>query len=186
MLKKCKECGKEFIMYNTVQNKCPWCTVKSQYKKVPKLAKLPKKPTIRKIRNTDNAKLKQKAWRQFSIYIRLRDCLSTTRTLEKGICYTCGKEFDFKGLQAGHCISGRGNFILLDEECVKAQCTQCNIQRNGNYDVFIPKIIRENSLEWFEEKKRLSKLPVKKDWKMEFEKYKAKTEELICSKDTPF
>jgi hypothetical protein len=185
VIKICKECGKEFTVYNTVQNKCPWCVIKSQYKKVPKCKPL-KKSVVRKIRNTDNAKIKQKAWRQFSIYIRLRDCLYTTRTLEKGICYTCGREYSFKELQAGHCISGRGNYILLDEECVKIQCTQCNIQRGGNYDIFIPKIIRENGLEWFEEKKRLSKLPIKKDWKTEFEKYKSKTQELICTKILPF
>lgn len=123
---------------------------------------------------TDNRKSKENAWKVFSRYIRLRDCLKTTKTDHMGVCYTCGKTFDFKELQAGHCISGRGNFILLDEECVKIQCYRCNIELKGNYDIFIPKIIRDHSLKWFEEKKRLSRLPFKRDWEVEKEIYKEK------------
>lgn len=65
-------------------------------------------------------------------------------------------------------------------------CFRCNIELKGNYDVFIPKIIHEHSLEWFEEKKRLSKIPIKKNWHDEYERIKTKCEELTCSKDLPF
>lgn len=128
MLKKCKQCGNEFNAYNTIQNKCFSCQALYGYglKKSKQKAILPKvitnKPKKVKKPKSDNKKWKDKAWKQFSKYIRYRDCLSETQTMEMGKCYTCGKELPFKGLQAGHCISGRGNFILLDEDWVKAQC----------------------------------------------------------------
>jgi hypothetical protein len=76
--------------------------------------------------------LKKKAWRFFSEYIRLRDCLFTTGTLTHGKCITCGVRLPFKDLQAGHFISGRHNSYLFDEECTHAQCRTCNILKGGN------------------------------------------------------
>lgn len=129
---------------------------------------------------------KEKAWKTFSMYIRTRDCLKTTKSKHFGICYTCGREYPFKELECGHSISGRGNYVLLNEDLCKAQCVQCNIYKSGNYDIFIPKIIREHSLKWYEEQKRLSRIPIKKDWNFEREKYLEKYQELVCSKRLPF
>lgn len=92
-----------------------------------------KKPTV--------SKLKNKAWDLFSRYIRLRDCLFTTRTKERGRCITCGFEFPFNDLQAGHFVSGRGNSVLFDEECVHAQCRTCNILKGGKTLVYRRKIL---------------------------------------------
>jgi hypothetical protein len=131
-------------------------------------------------------KPKDKAWKTFSNYIRKRDCVKTTGSQHFGICYTCGKEFPYKELQCGHCISGRGNYVLLNEDLCRIQCMQCNILKSGSYDIFIPKIIRENSLKWFEEQKRLSRLPIKKDWKAERERYFEKYQDIVCNKDLPF
>lgn len=75
---------------------------------------------------------KKKAWEQFSIYIRTRDCLKTTMDTEYGICITCNKQFEFKHLQAGHFIDGRHNSVLFSEEGVHAQCYQCNVRLHGN------------------------------------------------------
>lgn len=180
--RKCKDCGQEFTQYNPLQNRCNSCVIKEMYSRSKPKCKPLKKPVVHKNSTTENKKIKKITWNWFSKYIRLRDCLKTTKTMTRGICYTCGKEFDFKDLQAGHCISGRGNYILLDEDCVFAQCYRCNIALKGNYDVFIPKIIRERSLEWFEEKKRLSKISIKKNWLEELEKYKEKYFKLTYGK----
>ena len=87
------------------------------------------------------SKLKKRVWATFSRFIRLRDCLITTHTLERGACITCGCVLLFKELQAGHFISGRNNSILFDEECVHAQCKTCNIIKNGNTLVYRRKIL---------------------------------------------
>ena len=75
---------------------------------------------------------KKNAWTAYSRYIRLRDCLATTGTPDNGICISCGREFIFKKLQAGHLVPGRYNAILFDEFLVNAQCWACNMILGGN------------------------------------------------------
>lgn len=87
------------------------------------------------------ASLKKQVWELFSRYIRLRDCLFTTRTKERGRCVTCEFELPIKDLQAGHFIPGRTNAVLFDEECVHAQCKTCNILKGGNILVYRRKIL---------------------------------------------
>lgn len=89
---------------------------------------------------------KKECWKQFSIYIRLRDCLKTTGTSTEGLCVTCGKKLPFKKLQAGHFIPGRNNAILYNERHVHAQCWKCNAPAslgglNGNPLQYRRKII---------------------------------------------
>jgi len=76
---------------------------------------------------------KEKAWKEFSRYIRLRDCLRTTFTIDEGSCCTCSREFPFKQLQAGHFIPGRNNAVLFSEKGVHAQCYGCNMGKGGAY-----------------------------------------------------
>lgn len=76
--------------------------------------------------------VKSNAWRAFSQYIRLRDCLRTTGTPDRGECFTCGVEKPFKELQAGHFRPGRHYSNLFSEEGVHAQCKQCNLWKYGN------------------------------------------------------
>ena len=78
------------------------------------------------------AKLKKEVWNIFSEYIRKRDCLKTTSTLESGKCVSCGEEHGIKECDAGHFIPGRGGAILFDETCVHLQCKRCNLFLNGN------------------------------------------------------
>ena len=85
--------------------------------------------------------LKDKAWKLFSRYIRLRDCLKTTGTLTHGTCITCGKVYQFESLQAGHFIAGRSNAVLFDEQGVFAQCYSCNVGKHGNLLEYRRKII---------------------------------------------
>ena len=85
--------------------------------------------------------LKTKAWKLFSRYIRLRDCLKTTGTITCGECITCGEFYPFEKLQAGHFIAGRSNAILFDEEITHSQCYACNVGLHGNVLVYRRKII---------------------------------------------
>lgn len=76
------------------------------------------------------ASLKNKIKPLFSWYIRLRDCLRTTGSLEYGECFTC----DFSGhislLDAGHFIP-KHNANLFSERGVQAQCRKCNRYSSG-------------------------------------------------------
>lgn len=94
---------------------------------------------------------KEKAWKEFSIYIRTRDCLRFSGTPHEGRCITCWKPFDFKQLQAGHFVGGRGNAVLFDERLVHSQCFYCNAKPprglGGNYAEYMLFMIREVGLE---------------------------------------
>lgn len=81
---------------------------------------------------TAQGRLKQQVWTLFSKYIRLRDCLATTGTRERGRCITCGEEFPIEKLQAGHFIAGRRNANLFSKKGCHAQCARCNVYLNGN------------------------------------------------------
>ncbi len=93
--------------------------------------------------------LKKKVWKEFSIYIR-------RKYANNGYvrCYTCGKIMKIKESQCGHGLGGRGNSILFDGEICRPQCSQCNIFKGGNYDIFHMKLIKENGLDWFNKKLR--------------------------------
>jgi hypothetical protein len=78
---------------------------------------------------------KKKAWDAFSIYIRTRDALKTTGTIDYCLCVTCGRRYPVHqvgGLQAGHFIQGRHPSVLFDERNCHAQCYGCNVMKKGN------------------------------------------------------
>lgn len=88
------------------------------------------------------SKAKKKAWDMFSKYIRTRDALRTTGTLDEALCVTCERRYPIKQLQAGHFIPGRHNSILFDEKNCHAQCYGCNVMKKGStvqYWVFMEK-----------------------------------------------
>lgn len=68
------------------------------------------------------SKLKKKADRVFSAYIRDRD----------KICITCPKPTQ----QAGHYVSRLYSSLRYSESNVNGQCVACNIFRGGNMDVY--------------------------------------------------
>lgn len=92
------------------------------------------------------SKAKKKAWKAFSLYIRLRGAVDDYVT-----CYTCGKSKHFKEMSAGHGIGGRNNAILFDERIVKPQCAGCNIWGRGQYQIFTRKLISELGLDTYDE-----------------------------------
>lgn len=135
-------------------------------------------------------KAKDNAWKSFSLYIRTRDSLKTTGSLDGCICITCKKWYPRLGvgcIHAGHFIAGRNNAVLFSEEGVNGQCGVCNngIRSRGN------KLATVNYYRWMLENYgqdvinrliRESNQTVKyKIWDFEEirDRYKRKTEELI-------
>lgn len=76
------------------------------------------------------AQLKKDADKYFSQYVRYRDgeCRNGEWIAE---CITCGVIKPIKQLQAGHFVSRRINVLRFDDENVNAQCTGCNMFKQG-------------------------------------------------------
>lgn len=106
-------------------------------------------------KRTERQIAKDKAWDQFSIFIRTRDCLRFSGNPHEGRCVTCWREYEFKKLQAGHFIQGRGNAVLFDERLVYTQCLGCNgnppYGKGGNYVEYFLFMEREWSREQIDE-----------------------------------
>jgi len=178
---KCKYCGRDGH-YQT------FCLYK------------PKKPIKRSIKapvkKITKTKAKDKAWKAFSDYIRIRDCLLTTHTIDYGICVTCSVRGDNKWksyakIQAGHGVGGRGNAVLFNEEIVHGQCNYCNskppIGLGGDYGNYMTFFINSYG---FEHAKELQKLRYDTSIKYSLEdylkieqKYKEKLKNLLQSID---
>lgn len=106
------------------------------------------------------ATMKVRVWKTFSEYIRKRDCLCSTGSLEYGECITCDNQFEYKDLQAGHFIAGRHNGNLFSERGTHAQCKQCNCFKGGmplEYRRQIVKLYGEGVDEELEEEARQTK-----------------------------
>lgn len=79
----------------------------------------------------DDKRLKLKAWKEFSKYIRMRDAIDGITK-----CCTCPKEGHWKAFHAGHFLPGRRNSILFEESGVHAQCKNCNCFGHGKPTVY--------------------------------------------------
>lgn len=126
-------------------------------------------------------KLKKKCWDLFSIYVRMRDGLRTTGSIEWGLCITCGKRYHFKMLQAGHLVTGRRSAGLFSERGVNAQCAHCNLHLKGNTLKYRRKIVamygEGADLEIEHEAEGIRKFTIPEIEEM-MEDYKQKIEEL--------
>ena len=79
---------------------------------------------------------KEKAWKAFSRYIRLRDALATTGGVDFLVCCSCGTAYPAFGVgcaQAGHFVPGRSHPLLFREKGVHGQCYNCNQNLKGNW-----------------------------------------------------
>lgn len=125
--------------------------------------------------------LKDKVWKVFSRYIRLRDCLKTTGTIYRAVCYSCGKEFYFSDLNAGHYIPRKWNNTFLDETNVHAQCVGCNKYKDGNIGDYTITLQNEYGMD-YNQKLYIKSRQEKKFTKEELESllvyYKSKIKEL--------
>lgn len=135
-------------------------------------------------------KSKDDAWTAFSLFVRTRDSLKTTGTLDYCLCVSCGDRRPRLGMyciQAGHFIAGRNNSVLFSEEGVHGQCQMCNHGIKGRKKptasiVYYQFMEKEYGKETIDRLVLESNQTVKyKVWDFEAieEKYKAKTEELI-------
>jgi len=100
---------------------------------------------------------KATAWKWFSKYIRLRDALSTTGTLDRAACITCGRIYQITDMDAGHMLPRRTGGILFDESTVFAQCKECNQAGNGERQKYKQIMVKRNGIEWYEAKERAQK-----------------------------
>ena len=96
-----------------------------------------KKPKCKSI-----SKLKKGVNDIVSKYVRLRDCLRTTGTLDYCNCITCSRLLHRKEAQAGHFVDRRYGATLFDETNIHAQCAQCNIYRGGEVLKYRREIVR--------------------------------------------
>lgn len=107
----------------------------------------------------------------FSRYVRLRDCLLTTCTPDRGKCFTCGNIFTFEELQCGHFVGGRRNSVFFEINNSHAQCGGCNTFLGGNLDIYREKMIKVYGID---EVERLESLrhQVRKIYSSEFKEIK--------------
>jgi len=74
-----------------------------------------------KIKEVSITKLRKKAWKLQSEYIRRK---------EKGVCFTCGDKRNWKEQQAGHFVHGHNMDFV--KENIHCQCVHCNKWLHGN------------------------------------------------------
>lgn len=87
-----------------------------------------KKPT--------RSKLVKKLDVVFSKYIRL----SSADSRGMCTCVTCGRQYHWKNIQAGHFMSRKHYSTRWDERNVKSQCVGCNMFKSGEqykYSLFL-------------------------------------------------
>jgi len=75
---------------------------------------------------------KKKLDQVFSKFIRQRDADSHGRVR----CFTCGRIYHWKEIQAGHYISRQHLNLRWAEYNVHPQCVGCNVFKKGNMDVY--------------------------------------------------
>jgi hypothetical protein len=85
---------------------------------------------------TKTSTLKKKLWKIFAVYIKIRD---------KWTCVTCGKYDTGYGMGAGHYIAKAacGAEYYFHEKNVHAQCTDCNLRKEGNRPEYRKFILRK-------------------------------------------
>ena len=86
--------------------------------------------------------LKEKARHVFSRYIRMRDGLETTGSMEYSECFTCDNSLPIQELHAGHYIHNK-NAVFFHEKNVHAQCRACNYYRNGEPEKYKAHLIEK-------------------------------------------
>lgn len=102
---------------------------------------------------TKTSILKKKLWTVFSKWIKQRD---------KNICFTCGRKCEGQGSHAGHFEpkSVGGLALYFNEDNVRCQCFNCNINLSGNQYIFGEKLgkkmvkklysLKDKTIKWSE------------------------------------
>lgn len=88
--------------------------------------------------------LKEKLWKLFSEFIRLRDA----DDMGYVSCISCGKVAYWKDQQAGHYIpKNSGMFFYFNEEDCHGQCYGCNVAKSGNLIYYRKRLIEKIGLD---------------------------------------
>jgi hypothetical protein len=116
--------------------------------------------------------LREKLWKIFSKYIRLRD----------GKCVTCGGAPE----NAGHYIPKSVTRLSLyfDERNVNAQCVRCNKYLSGNlqsYAIYLEKKFGYGILEQLQQERTKVFKPYPGWWEEKIEEYEEKYKKLLTS-----
>lgn len=85
---------------------------------------------------SDYLENQEKADRAFSHYVRTRDCLRTTGSVEYGRCFTCGNAVPYAESQCGHFIKRACKALRYERRNAHLQCKECNEFFGGNMDVY--------------------------------------------------
>lgn len=82
----------------------------------------------------------KEADRVFSLYVRNRG-----ETYGWNHCFTCAKYLPVEELQAGHFIPRRFTNVRWHPLNVWPQCNHCNVELNGNLDIYEKKLVAQYS-----------------------------------------
>lgn len=121
----------------------------------------------RKTKNKKSiGKRKAEVWKVFSQYIRMRDALRTTGTLEYSKCICCPHKppQPIKEMDAGHFIPGHSGENYFHEKGVHAQFKYCNGPLSGNQYAYGQEIVKLYGPEIVDELRRAANTPVR--WKL--------------------
>lgn len=118
---------------------------KAQFKPLARSA-FKRKPAKKKKR-VKISTLKNKAWAEFSVWVRQRG--SNSQGMNQ--CITCGVTKHWKELQAGHFIAGRLNSNLFDERGCHPQCSVCNVIKAGNGPMYYKFMLKSYGQEVIDE-----------------------------------
>lgn len=100
-----------------------------------------KRSSLKKFSKRDIPKLKRKADKLFSIFIRNRDTS----------CFTCDATLPYERRQAGHWISRTVGATRYDDRNVNTQCVRCNIWKYGNGAEYADRIVKRYGQSVFDE-----------------------------------
>jgi len=99
------------------------------------------------IRKSKNLKMAfKKCDRYFSKYVRLK--YADKNGYVK--CYTCGRKFHWKKIDAGHFITRDAKNTRYDEENIRPQCSTCNRFKSGKTAEFALHLLKELGRKNFE------------------------------------
>lgn len=138
------------------------------------------KTTHYKSRTTEPclARLKKALDREFSLFIRLRDCDGKNGI---GNCISCGSPIQWNNCDAGHFISRNRLSTRYNERNVNAQCKKCNRFESGRQFEHGIAIDRKYGSKTAELLLNLSKMATKYtafDYEYKIGNYKSKIKEM--------
>lgn len=120
--KICRQCWKSFVPTNSLSNCCSFKCY-DKYKLNKEKQKKAQKIEAKKI---SVSVLSKKLDKIFSEYIRKRDALETTWTLQKIRCITCWEIKDYYQFDCWHFITRASKSTRWEEKNCNAQCKVCN------------------------------------------------------------